>query len=251
MTVSVDSGRSFFSVHFDISSAKCEHSSLQRVPWVRGDGPWGDPMRDDSKSRGDVRGGSLPPLEGEGILGDRWAERPFTLILQGHETLEERAKFTIYKILVNGSQGNSWMIFRRYTDFCRLQNKLKDLFPSIHLVLPPKRWFKDNYDEEFLAERQTALQKFLHNLTKHKDMISSDAVRQFLCMSDPPGPFDSVEESRAFCETLEETNHRLQRELMEKQRDVDNLTQLLNERENYINRLMSKVRCVSLLAKAL
>ncbi|XP_061924763.1 sorting nexin-16-like [Entelurus aequoreus] len=147
----------------------------------------------------------------------------------------------VYKILVSGSQGDSWIVFRRYTDFCRLQNKLKDLFPSVHLVLPPKRWFKDNYDEEFLAERQIALQTFLHNLTHHKHIISSDAVRQFLCMTDPPGPFDSVEESRAFCETLEETNHHLQRELMEKQRDFDNLTHILKERENYINLLMSKV----------
>nr|XP_057937926.1 sorting nexin-16-like [Doryrhamphus excisus] len=163
MIVSVESG--FFPVHFDISS-------LQRASWVTRDGPCGDPMSDDAKSRGDVRVGLSPPLEGEGILGDRWPETSFTLTLQGHETLEERAKFTVYKILVNGSQGTSWMIFRRYTDFCRLQNKLKDLFPRVHLVLPPKRWFKDNYDEEFLAERQTALQEFLHNMTHHKNLIS-------------------------------------------------------------------------------
>ncbi|XP_061746140.1 sorting nexin-16-like [Nerophis ophidion] len=174
--VNVDSGQSFPSVHFDVSSAKCELSSYQRE-----EGPCGDPTPDDANDS-NVKGGSSP--------------LPFTLTLQGHETLEERSKFTVYKILVSGSQGDSWIIFRRYTDFCRLQSKLKDLFPSGHLVLPPKRWFKDNYDEEFLAERQIALQKFLHNLTHHKHIISSDAVRQFLCMTDPPGPFDSVEESR-------------------------------------------------------
>ncbi|XP_077415569.1 sorting nexin-16-like isoform X2 [Vanacampus margaritifer] len=186
-------------------------------------------------------------LEVEGIFGDK---RPFAVTLQDHETLEEREKFTVYKILVLRSQGDSWIIFRRYTDFCRLQDKLKDLFPSVHLVLPPKRWFKDNYDEEFLDERQTGLQNFLHNLTYHKDISNCVAVRQFLCMTDSPGPFDSLEESRAFCATLEESNHQLQRELMEKQKEVEHLRKTLNERTTYINLLMRKVQRVSFLTKS-
>lgn len=104
--------------------------------------------------------------------------------------------------------------------------QLKELFPIFGLALPPKRWFKDNYDEEFLEERQIGLQTFLQSLTLHKDIISrcvwwrlevwllqrsssalfdlefliyllpSEAVRHFLCLVDPPSPFDSLEESR-------------------------------------------------------
>lgn len=104
--------------------------------------------------------------------------------------------------------------------------QLKELFPNFSPALPPKRWFKDNYDEEFLEERQIGLQTFLQNLTSHKDVISrcvswwykvwllqrwratlfdlefwislllSEAVRRFLCLIDPPSPFDSLEESR-------------------------------------------------------
>lgn len=106
--------------------------------------------------------------------------------------------------------------------------QLKEMFPGFRLALPPKRWFKDNYDEEFLEERQIGLQTFLQNLTVHKDIISrcvcvlwwkevrlistplqsfvwlglliivfvSGAVRHFLCLVDPPSPFDSLEESR-------------------------------------------------------
>lgn len=109
---------------------------------------------------------------------------------------------------------------------CVLQ--LKDMFPGFRLSLPPKRWFKDNYDSDFLEDRQLGLQAFMQNLIAHKDManwyviwlfksiiicvkrVSSSQtlvfspcplffslpVREFLCLDDPPGPFDSLEESR-------------------------------------------------------
>ena len=107
----------------------------------------------------------------------------------------------VYKILVKKNQEDSWVIFRRYTDFSRLNDKvrlgiknkkpstelfccgfatnplcvcvqLKELFPRFRLSLPPKRWFKDNYDMEFLEERQIGLQTFLQNLIAHKDIIN-------------------------------------------------------------------------------
>ncbi|XP_070774930.1 sorting nexin-16-like [Enoplosus armatus] len=234
------------------SSMSCEPSPPESISWVRGVGPWGAavgaPTPDDSWIR--PRGGMLDGLstlrEGDGSLGDSWVERHFTPTLLGYEILEERAKFTVYKVLVTGSQGDSWVIFRRFADFCRLSDKLKELFPSFGLSLPPKRWFKDNYDEEFLEERQIGLQTFLQNLTLQVDIISSEAVRHFLCLVDPPSPFDSLEESRAFCETLEETNHRLQRELLENQREVESLKRTLGERENHISLLVKKDKSPSL-----
>ncbi|XP_044223166.1 sorting nexin-16-like [Thunnus albacares] len=229
-------------IHTSTSSTDCEPSPLESIPWVRGVGPWGTTGESQSRPQGGVLDGSPSLLEGEGGFWKNWVERPITPTLLGYEILEERAKFTVYKILVTGSEADSWVIFRRYTDFCRLNDKLKELFPGFHLALPPKRWFKDNYDEEFLEERQIGLQTFLQNLTVHKDIISSGAVRHFLCLVDPPSPFDSLEESRAFCETLEETNHRLQRELLEKQREVDTLKKTLEERENHISLLAKKVR---------
>ncbi|XP_020778835.1 sorting nexin-16 [Boleophthalmus pectinirostris] len=161
-------------------------------------------------------------------------ERPITPTVLGYEVMEERAKFTVYKILVKKSSEESWVVFRRYTDFSRLNDKLKELFPGFRLALPPKRWFKDNYDSEFLEERQLGLQAFLQNLVAHKDIAHCQAVREFLCLDDPPGPFDSLEESRAFCETLEESNYRLQKELLEKQREISLLKKQLEEKEQAI-----------------
>ncbi|XP_054479228.1 sorting nexin-16 isoform X2 [Anoplopoma fimbria] len=174
-------------------------------------------------------------------------ERPITPTVLGYEVMEERAKFTVFKVLVRKTPDESWVVFRRYTDFSRLNDKLKEMFPGFRLALPPKRWFKDNYDSDFLEDRQLGLQAFLQNLVAHKDIANCLAVREFLCLDDPPGPFDSLEESRAFCETLEESNYRLQKELLEKQKEIASLKRRLQEREQAILLLEKHINgeCVS------
>lgn len=57
--------------------------------------------------------------------------------------------------------------------------QLKEMFPGFRLSLPPKRWFKDNYDIDFLEDRQLGLQAFLQNLVAHKD-IANWSVTQFM-----------------------------------------------------------------------
>ncbi|XP_061660709.1 sorting nexin-16 isoform X2 [Syngnathoides biaculeatus] len=161
-------------------------------------------------------------------------ERPITPTVLGYEVMEERAKFTVYKVLVRKTTDESWVVFRRYADFSRLNDKLKEIFPGFRLALPPKRWFKDNYDSDFLEDRQLGLQAFLQNLVAHKDIANCQSVREFLCLDEPPGPFDSLEESRAFCETLEESNYRLQKELLEKQKEIASLKKSLEEKEQAI-----------------
>jgi sorting nexin-16 len=101
-----------------------------------------------------------------------WEDRPSTPTILGCEVMEERAKFTVYKILVKKTPEESWVVFRRYTDFSRLNDKLKEMFPGFRLALPPKRWFKDNYNADFLEDRQLGLQAFLQNLVAHKDIAN-------------------------------------------------------------------------------
>lgn len=172
--------------------------------------------------------------EDDSPVGCGWEDRPLTPTVLGYEVMEERAKFTVYKILVKKTADESWVVFRRYTDFSRLNDKLKEMFPGFRLSLPPKRWFKDNYNSDFLEDRQLGLQVFLQNMVAHKDIANCTAVREFLCLDDPPGPFDSLEESRAFCETLEECNYRLQKELCEKQREIASLRRQLEEKRLHI-----------------
>lgn len=191
---------------------------------------------------------SARPRETEEQNSERvnFEERPSTPTILGYEVMEERAKFTVYKILVKKNAEESWVVFRRYTDFSRLNDKLKEMFPGFRLALPPKRWFKDNYNADFLEDRQLGLQAFLQNLVAHKDIANCLAVREFLCLDDPPGPFDSLEESRAFCETLEETNYHLQKELLEKQKEIESLKKLVNDQQLHIDTLENRIRTLSL-----
>lgn len=55
--------------------------------------------------------------------------------------------------------------------------QLKDMFPGFRLALPPKRWFKDNYNPDFLEDRQLGLQAFLQNLVAHKDIANWYVIR--------------------------------------------------------------------------
>uniref|UniRef100_A0A8C7XSD6 PX domain-containing protein n=1 Tax=Oryzias sinensis TaxID=183150 RepID=A0A8C7XSD6_9TELE len=60
-----------------------------------------------------------------GSAGSQEAEeRPITPTVLGYEVMEERAKFTVYKILVRKNPDQSWVIFRRYADFSRLNDKV-------------------------------------------------------------------------------------------------------------------------------
>ncbi|XP_049605427.1 sorting nexin-16 isoform X2 [Syngnathus scovelli] len=206
-----------------------------------------------------------------GSQQDGGDERPITPTVLGYEVMEERAKFTVYKVLVRKTTDESWVVFRRYADFSRLNDKLKETFPGFRLALPPKRWFKDNYDSDFLEDRQLGLQAFLQNLVAHKDianwyvtqpatscfwkvifsmlnmslfLFDSQSVREFLCLDEPPGPFDSLEESRAFCETLEESNYRLQKELLEKQKEIATLKNRLQEKEQAILLMQKQINGV-------
>lgn len=50
--------------------------------------------------------------------------------------------------------------------------QLKSLFPGFRLSLPPKRWFRNNFDKNFLEDRMIGLQAFLDNITGHKDICN-------------------------------------------------------------------------------
>ncbi|XP_035679190.1 sorting nexin-16-like isoform X3 [Branchiostoma floridae] len=166
----------------------------------------------------------------------------------GYEIMEQRARYTLFKIHVQVEADEGWFVFRRYSDFQRLNEKLKarfpgyrfglsddeenndgvvgklrNLFPTFRLALPPKRWFKDNFDPTFLEDRILGLQAFVNNVIGHVDIVDSDPVREFFCLDDPPDPLDRLEESRALCESLEECVYNLRREVLEKNHEVESL----------------------------
>ncbi|XP_064598972.1 sorting nexin-16-like isoform X2 [Liolophura sinensis] len=121
--------------------------------------------------------------------------------IRGYEIMEQRARFT-----------------------------LAILFPGFRLALPPKKWFGDNFDPNFLEDRTLGLQAFINNITGHKDVCNSPPVRDFFCFDDPPGPHDSLEESRSLCEALEEQLYNTKKLLQERDAEISILTE---ERDMY------------------
>ncbi|KAL3860034.1 hypothetical protein ACJMK2_010207 [Sinanodonta woodiana] len=159
----------------------------------------------------------------------------------GFELMEQRARFTVFKLNVL-VKNDSWFVFRRYTDFTQLQDKLRILFPGLRFKVPPKRWFKDNYEKDFLEDRLLGLQTFINSVLCHKDVCNSGPVCEFFCFNDPPGPHDSLEESRALCETLEEAVYNLKKELQQKDSEIELLKEELSLYRSQVEMLSNALR---------
>uniref|UniRef100_A0A1E1XBZ0 Sorting nexin-16 n=1 Tax=Amblyomma aureolatum TaxID=187763 RepID=A0A1E1XBZ0_9ACAR len=171
-----------------------------------------------SSDSGDVSNGHCCDIEEDGIVVIPEYNTPII----GYEVMEERARFTVFKIRVEHVEsGRYWFVFRRYTDFARLSKQLKPRFPGLQLCLPPKRWFGNNFDPMFLEDRVLGLQTFVKNIMGHRDISKSAPVREFFCLDDPPEPLDTIEESRALCENLEEEVYRLNQQLQERDAEVE------------------------------
>ena len=123
----------------------------------------------------------------------------------GYEIVEARKRFTVYQISVQLGNEKRWHVFRRYSDFIRMDERLRKMFDDVYCVLPPKRYFGDNFDPGFIEMRKNGLQEYINNVLIRQDTLRSQPVAEFLCFDDPPGPYDSLEESRAFIESLEDT----------------------------------------------
>lgn len=152
----------------------------------------------------------------------RSSTRPtsFQIPIIGYEVMEERARFTIFKLRIDDPRtGLSWMVFRRYTDFVRLYSKLKDTYPQLSLPLPGKRLFKDNFEPAFLDERVRGLQLFINVVVRNISMDST--VRDFFCLDEPPPVCDSEPESLALFGALEDTVVTLKNQLRQKDETID------------------------------
>lgn len=120
-------------------------------------------------------------------------------------------------------------MLRRYTDFQRLNNKLKSEFPHHPLTLPRKKIFGDNFSSVFLSNRVQGLQAFINVVMANEQLRQSQTVRDFFCLDEPPAYSDSMEECRAIFEAQEETIAHLKLQLRAKDDIVRTLQQELND----------------------
>ncbi|CAK1553174.1 unnamed protein product [Leptosia nina] len=148
----------------------------------------------------------------------------------GYEVMEERARFTIYKLKVeDDKRDQSWLVFRRYTDFVRLYNRIKSEHPNIILPLPGKRWFRDNFEPAFLEERVRGLQVFI-NAVLNK-LPNHSMVREFFCLDEPPQVFTYQPEVQAVYGALEDSITTLKMQLKQKDATIMHLQKQLAQME--------------------
>lgn len=111
----------------------------------------------------------------------------FFVPIESWETLDRRTKFTVYKLKVeNMRSGIYWFVYRRFTDFQRLNDKLRTQYPNLDLSLPAKSIFENVFNPLFIEKRQLGLQLYLNRLMSSRELLKDLAVRRFLCIDEPP-----------------------------------------------------------------
>ncbi|XP_012237379.1 sorting nexin-16 isoform X2 [Bombus vosnesenskii] len=159
----------------------------------------------------------------------------------GYEVMEERARFTVYKLRVELKNGDCWFVFRRYTDFVRLLSQLRrQKIPVSQLSLPRKKWLGDNFAPSFLEERIRGLQAFVNGILSSPLLIGTACVREFFCLDEPPALSDTAEESRAIFEALEDTIYHLRQQLRERDAALAAETALCNEFRKKLHQILSE-----------
>ena len=161
----------------------------------------------------------------------------------GYEVMEERSRFTIFKLRIeNYEKNNFWMVLRRFTDFTRLHTKLKLMFPNVNLALPKKKWFGNNFSSGFLDTRIAGLQTFINTIINDAEMKRSPVVREFFCLDDPPLYSESMEECKAIFEAQEETIAHMKMQLKAKDEMIGNLSHELHIQKQQNEYLMSLIK---------
>lgn len=161
----------------------------------------------------------------------------------GYEVMEERSRFTIFKLRIeNYEKNNFWMVLRRFTDFTRLHTKLKTMFPTVNLALPKKKWFGNNFNSGFLDTRIAGLQTFINTILGDPNMRRSPIVREFFCLDDPPLYSESMEECKAIFEAQEETIAHMKMQLKVKDELIGNLSHELHIQKQQNEYLMSLIK---------
>ncbi|XP_023952089.2 sorting nexin-16 [Bicyclus anynana] len=151
----------------------------------------------------------------------------------GYEVMEERARFTIYKLKVeDDKRDQSWLVFRRYTDFVRLYNRVKNQQPNLMLPLPGKRWFRDNFEPAFLEERVRGLQIFVNAILSK--LPNHPIVREFFCLDEPPQVFSYQPEVQAVYGALEDSISTLKVQLKQKDATIMHLQKRVSQLEDQV-----------------
>ncbi|XP_027200210.2 serine/threonine-protein kinase Sgk2-like [Dermatophagoides pteronyssinus] len=87
-------------------------------------------------------------------------------------------KYTVYKIVVEYGQ-QSWVFYRRYNEFSKLCDSLKKQYPYLHLKLPGKKLFGNNFSTDFIRSRRQGLDTLVQRIFAEPQLLDLTEVRDF------------------------------------------------------------------------
>lgn len=120
------------------------------------------------------------------------------------EVWEQNKKYTVYKIVVK-YDSHTWIIHRRYNEFSKLcdlvrrpfsllaahilanpfffflstpVSQLKKLYPHLHLKLPGKKLFGNNFSSDFIKTRRQALDTLVQRVLGEPQVLDVYVYKQ-------------------------------------------------------------------------
>lgn len=108
--------------------------------------------------------------------------------------------------------------------------------------MPRKKLFGDNFSSLFLSNRVQGLQIFINAIMANEMLRTSQVVRDFFCLDEPPVYSESVEECRAIFEAQEETIAHLKMQLRAKDELIGSLQQQLGHEMEQNRNLSSAIK---------
>lgn len=95
------------------------------------------------------------------------------------ETRVANKRYTAYKVVVK-RKGGDLTLYKRYSEFLMMHEKLTKMFPKLDLKLPAKRRLGNNFDPTFIQERKKGLHVYLRQVVSKPEIVNSPPVREFL-----------------------------------------------------------------------
>eukprot|EP00041_Stephanoeca_diplocostata_P037280 m.1401558 g.1401558 ORF g.1401558 m.1401558 type:complete len:379 (-) comp25008_c0_seq5:5470-6606(-) len=116
----------------------------------------------------------------------RWNKEIRSVYIASHKTVEGKdadgnitRPFTLYSMFSLTIDGDEVCVLRRYSDFRSLYEILAQAFPREDFKFPKKRFFRSNFEKEFLLARQQALDAFMNNVLANPLFSRLRVVKRF------------------------------------------------------------------------
>eukprot|EP00467_Chlorarachnion_reptans_P009132 CAMPEP_0114496932 /NCGR_PEP_ID=MMETSP0109-20121206/6038_1 /TAXON_ID=29199 /ORGANISM="Chlorarachnion reptans, Strain CCCM449" /LENGTH=472 /DNA_ID=CAMNT_0001674247 /DNA_START=214 /DNA_END=1632 /DNA_ORIENTATION=- len=126
----------------------------------------------------------MPPETKKSHEPERVSEENFLVeVREPTKRQDLYSSYMVYKVVSSGKgadKGKEIRMFRRYSDFLWLRERLEEKYPGYLIPPIPEKAVVGNYQQEFINSRMRGLEKFLQRLVGHSTLGSDPLLDMFL-----------------------------------------------------------------------